>query len=553
VIVYGDPQYTFSRGEARERLKAYYDYAVTNGIDGARDLVIALGQIEQGIADAHPQAATLTAIMQATDRAAEYFVSQNLGKACAPELLDGSWHLAFCALDGTGDLQIKIPEGFAFYSLFPEQYLTSAEIYSANRGVAKTLVVGIRSIGTTLSAIVKAALAARGFEAERISVRPKGHPFARETEIDHAPKSDAVIIVDEGPGLSGSSIASVVAAFRDRGATDITIFPGHPNPPGHAASDETKRIWAETPIIVKPCLHDPQTSLILKLLRRESENLLGAPVRETKDLSAGAWAGNSAELIHIAPPFERTKFLMHCENGRSLLWKFAGLGPGRVFENIVSTAVAHQNKLAAEHWCSPALVSRYGFIATEWLDAPHPACPPDDATCAQLADYIITASKPPLTESQIQTSITRLREMMPYNFRQAGLQNIASASEKLEPNIETLSKLPSSGDGRMAPHEFLILSGKLLKTDIWGHDSDHTIVGPQPILWDIAGTIIEWNMNPHSKLPTHFNRHVQIIPADLLFYLCAYSAFRMGMSSLASDPEGVAYYTERAESLLQSV
>jgi hypothetical protein len=545
VIVYGDPHYTVSRATVRARLQTWFE-AARGGADSARDLVIALGQIEQGIADAESNTSALTAIMEATDRAAEFFVWQNLGKRCGLEVLVTCRHSALRALEGEGTLQIKIPEGFAFYSLFPEQYLTAAEIYSVNRRITKTLVVGIRSIGTSLSAIVKAALNARGFHAERITVRPKGHPFARETHLEDSPHCDAVIIVDEGPGLSGSSLASVAAAFRARGVKDITFLPGHANPPGDSASIETKRIWSETPTMVEPLLNDLNSSPVTNILRRETEKILGAPVCAVKDLSAGAWARLAKATASItAPQFERTKFLIECAKGRSLIWKFAGLGPGANFENLTSTALARQHSLSAQGWCYPALAGCYGFIATEWLELPHPSCPPDDSTCAQLAQYIIAASKPPLTELQTENAINRLREMMIYNFEESGLHNVAAAAKRLKPDIQALSKLASYGDGRMALYEFLTSSGKLLKTDIWGHDSDHTMIGQQPILWDIAGALIEWKLPPN--FTTHFEgSSVQIRAADLIFYLYAYTAFRIGMTSLAADSEGLARYRKQA-------
>ena len=539
MIVYGDPNYSISSAEARERLEDYFECA--ESIDGARDLVIALGQIEQAIADSD---ADTRSIMEATDRAAEFFIQRNLGKMGGVDILLASRESALRALDGPGELRIKIPEGFAFYSLFPEQYIAAAEIYSEKSSAGKILVVGIRSIGTTLSGIVKAALNARGFQAERITVRPRGHPFERETQLDAARQSGPVIIVDEGPGLSGSSMASVAAAFRAHGTTDVTFFPGHANPPGHAASAKTKRIWSETPTIVKP-------QNIQNLLHRETELLLG-PAKDLKDLSAGGWTRqiHRANIFHAVPQFERTKLLVQSSNGGRLLWKFAGLGPGRDFQNLAATAFTRQHSLAAQNWCSPALATSCGFIATEWLDLPHPQTA-DHSTATRLANYIIAASKHPLTESQTTAAIQRLREMMLHNFDEAGLNDLAAAAEKLESDPRTPPNLPSYGDGRMAPHEFLLSSGKLLKTDVWGHDSDHTIVGPQPLLWDIAGTIIEWNLPP--SFLTHFDRRdLQINSNDLLFYLYAYTAFRLGMTSLAGNTEALADYGTRAEVRLKS-
>jgi len=42
---------------------------------------------------------------------------------------------------------------------------------------------GIRSIGTTLSAMAAAAARARGISVERITVRPQGHPLQSQRRI----------------------------------------------------------------------------------------------------------------------------------------------------------------------------------------------------------------------------------------------------------------------------------------------------------------------------------------------------------------------------------
>jgi hypothetical protein len=48
----------------------------------------------------------------------------------------------------------------------------------------RAAVVGVRSIGTALSAIVAAVLNANGWQAHRFTLRPGGHPYTREVTID---------------------------------------------------------------------------------------------------------------------------------------------------------------------------------------------------------------------------------------------------------------------------------------------------------------------------------------------------------------------------------
>src|SRR5260370_23108721 len=79
-----------------------------------------------------------------------------------------------------GQIAISSPEGFAYYALHPLAFADVVEqLPLRSRSVG---VIGIRSIGTTLSAVATAAARARVLCAERITVRPHGHPYNRYTE-----------------------------------------------------------------------------------------------------------------------------------------------------------------------------------------------------------------------------------------------------------------------------------------------------------------------------------------------------------------------------------
>ncbi len=85
--------------------------------------------------------------------------------------------------DAPETVQLKTPEGFAFYAVYPEAYIEAARRLRLS---APPRVIGIRSIGTTLGSVVAAAL-----DAEPPgTVRPFGDPFARRVAVDAA-SSDA--------------------------------------------------------------------------------------------------------------------------------------------------------------------------------------------------------------------------------------------------------------------------------------------------------------------------------------------------------------------------
>ena len=87
------------------------------------------------------------------------------------------------------------------------------------------VVIGIRSIGASLSTVVAEAVHA----VWRFTVRPRGHPFERELRLGagleqrvRAHAGDWFLIVDEGPGLSGSSFISVATKLEELGVVPET-------------------------------------------------------------------------------------------------------------------------------------------------------------------------------------------------------------------------------------------------------------------------------------------------------------------------------------------
>ena len=545
MIVYGDPQFEIESSLAARRLRELIQLAESRSLDQVRDFLIGTGQLEQAIADTGAHNSVIT---RATDLAADHFVRTILdqGKSEKPDSapLQIAAECIDIALENFDRLRIKLPEGFAFYTLYPEQYCDAALAWSRSRHPVRVLVIGIRSIGTTLSAVVNATLNQRGWNAERITVRPTGHPFERTAQLPHDLPFESAIVVDEGPGLSGSSMVSVARALRERSVRDIVFFPGHSQPPGAAASEAVRKLWSEIPSIVFPAItSDFSRASVIQSLRQSTENLVRSPVSEILDLSAGKWRTfPGLEFVHATPALERAKYLFRCENGRALLWKFAGLGPGLSFEPLASAAFQRQSHLAAAGWCPPPLDSQSGFIAAEWING-RPLAPVDlsGSIIEHLARYIAFSAREPLSTSEQQQSLARLAEMTHRNFQKAGL-NITAPS--VPGSVPTL---PACGDGRLAPHEWIRTKEKILKTDSWGHDFDHSAIGAQTILWDIAGAVVEWRMTPAQI--THLLQTLGGTGApphhasNLRFHIAAYCAFRIGTASLAADCPALKHYT----------
>jgi len=98
---------------------------------------------------------------------------------------------------------------------------------------------------------------------------------------------------------------------------------------------------------------------------------------------------------------------------------------------------------------------------------------------------------------------------------------------------------PVIADGRMLPHKWLRSEkGRLLKVDNASHGDDHFFPGPTDIAWDLAGAIVEWNMNDAvlEEFLNCYRRESGDDPGNrLAAYLLAYSVFRMGYFKMATE------------------
>jgi len=200
-------------------------------------------------------------------------------------------------------IECRRAEGYAFYALYPEAYLAAAQAAPA----APRHVIGIRSIGVGLAAIVAVATGA----ALPATVRPRGDPFRRRVEVDPALLAEwlsdgaaRLAIVDEGPGLSGSSFGAALDVLECAGvARDrIECFPGHAGELGPAASAPHRERWRQLSRHVVDV-----DALLLRdgTLARWIGDLVGTVLGPLEDLSAGAWRGRRFPSRSDWPPAVR--------------------------------------------------------------------------------------------------------------------------------------------------------------------------------------------------------------------------------------------------------
>ncbi|MGN6370860.1 MAG: hypothetical protein ACTHN5_21610 [Phycisphaerae bacterium] len=542
MILYGDPSETTTVGDLLVRIRTHLARPLT--ADTARSILILAGQLEQTSAD--DQHADITPTL--TDAAADLFfhiVRPPPPSAKAPaesarvlEIL-----LPFLQPFATRTIHPKTPEGLAFYTLYPEQYLLAADEWAMQHPAAsRTLVLGIRSIGTSLSAVVLSTLRARGLQAIRITARPAGHPYDRQLSLrdELAGAFTHALIVDEGPSRSGSSFYAASRALSRIGIPleNQTILPGHNSPPGDAASPALQKWYAAANRIVSSC-----ERVLLHQLKQKTAKLLKADTNALThdDLSAGKWRQMLRTSAPAWPPFERTKWKLTAPDGRAILWKFAGLT--HIPESVTPAP-----------FTLPTLSCHAGFRATEWIDATplsaHDSTPEVLTHLAASLNHTPAASFP---EEQARTHLFRLAEMLLQNTEESlgpdARHSMHAVTEKLTPRL--LVERRPSHDGRLSPWEWLRNStGRIIKTDDRSHANDHTIIGPQSRCWDLASAIIDWNL-PSTAIARLEERAHFPDPQVTRWYAAAYAAFRLAMSAMSNvDP---APYAQQLKSFLHAL
>jgi hypothetical protein len=431
----------------------------------------------------------------------------------------------------------RIPEGFLHYALYVEGYVQAARTLPS--GIWQ--VVGVRSVGTTLAAIVAAVLGS----PVPITVRPLGHPFRRvlsKEDVDRLPSDSRVVVVDEGPGLSGSSLIAVADALETRGCT-VHLIPGHPGGPGWAAGEGARARWEalrRTPVETEAVLAGagkPDRSL-----RAWLEECL-PPVEALEDVSAGRWQARLAAPVdapRLSARGEQLKLLATAGEARWLL-KFTGLGRWGTHRFELGRVLAQGG------WTPPPLAQVHGFTVTPWLSEARPYSLRDEGisrprAIGRAAEYLaFRAVHCPAPADIVRTGLLELWRMAVENSREA----LGSLADGLEIDSEVVRGLVEevravAQDGRLQTHEWILTpGGTLLKTDATEHHLGHDVVGPQDIAWDVAGLEAEWELDAgevqfvERVLERRTGRR---IPSELLdVYRIAYRAFRLGQLSL-DDP-----------------
>jgi len=467
------------------------------------DALIEAGELEAALADAGCPDTAIAA--QVTDILATEMYSGEESRSTALQLT--------LRIHSPELIAFSPPEGFSYYALHPLDFAQIISRISAEPPLCA--LIGIRSIGTTLSAVSAAALKSAGRPVSRITVRPTGHPYSRRTDftvqqlqwiheclLAHA----QFLIVDEGPGRSGSTFLSVAEALRAAGVPNdrITILGSRQPDPAALCAENAVARWNAFRFISTPSVNQ----------RFEGCAYIGG----------GSWRNFVFPSVQDWPEswteMERLKFL---SPDRKRLFKFEGMGP-------VRADVRQRAFVLADAGFSPrAYDAGDGFLEYEKLNGR--VMHIDDLSSSvldRMARYC--AFRVSHFPAQ-QNSPGDFRHMLEFNVRQEFGVDLTL------PETSLASEHPVLVDGRMQPYEWIATGpATFVKTDGISHGDDHFFPGPCDIAWDLAGIAVEWHLNAdarHYLLNGFLKLTGRDVSGEMLLHMLGYSVFRLGFCKMA--------------------
>lgn len=432
------------------------------------------------------------------------------------------------------EVELRVPEGFAFYAAYPEAFAEAARRLEL---AAPARVIGIRSIGTSLGAVVAAALGAPA----AVTVRPFGDPSDRkialhpELERELLDGDHHYVIVDEGPGQSGSSFAAIGDWLQSRGVPieRIALVTSHSGTPGSAATEARLQWWRR--VQRQAADFGERWPELIRLWSGDLLRPLEAPPR---DLSGGRWRplrySREADWPATVRTWERRKYLVRAR-GEPFLVKFAGLG--RAAEEKLAIA----RGLHSEGFTPEPIGLVHGFLVERWCENAAPL-EDHDKPVREIARYIGTRARLLPAGSDSGASVDELVQMIRRNISLAFGQ---AAARMLEPMLNRAGELEGRilrvrTDNKLDRHEWLRTeSGSLLKVDALDHHRAHDLVGCQDLAWDVAGAMVEFDLHQGERdafVDAVENWSGKTIDPELLeFCRLAYLAFRLGQARLGAS------------------
>jgi hypothetical protein len=572
MIIYRVPEQTASCPRLLLRLGAdlhRLERSCSANHEQVQELLIEFGELEAAIADAlFPEVDSINHIAQEFRQAAlllghVFYRSWKQGAAQIKPWLErlrlAIDRLALLHLPKT--VQMTVCEGYAHYGLYPETYVESTIRFFRDARPPRAVCIGLRSIGTSLSAVVGATLQELGCEVRAYTVRPRGHPFDRrlllspplEAELRSLPGAH-FLIIDEGPGLSGSSLACVAQRLSELGVPDhrITIFPSW-EPDGESFLSETAQArWRR---------HKKYTTNFQQVWLESGRLISPWPNGRFLDLSAGNWRAlfyrHERDYPAVQPQHERRKYLWSgpspppgrrtptaafheaadVDHAAPVLFKFAGLGRyGR-------SKLARAQQLADARFAPPALGLANGIMRMRFIPGrPLSVSDVNQELLDRIAHYLahLRETFPAARAVPYEELVQMIRINAAEAFGDRWADTISRLSQRQAAAVCDSSTVAI--DGRMLPHEWISTTGGYFKVDGTDHHNDHFFPSCQDIAWDVAGTLVEFALTPEAQ--DYFLGKYQSLAQDrtlmerLPFYRLAYISYRLGYATHAGGALG---------------
>lgn len=533
MIVYREQRVTVEPGTVlRELVRRAERLPPAPDHDTVVALLVDVGAFEAGVADAIAPERDEDGILAGELRAASLAAGHALVASWRARPVPlARWcgelrrRLGSCAtLPLPATVESQIPEGFAQYGLYPECHLDAAERVVRELRPATAVCIGMRSIGTALSAVVAACLEEAGCGVTSYTVRPRGHPFDRRLVLGDSLRARLAkaagalfLLVDEGPGISGSSLGGAAEALSALGIPDerIVFLPSWDPEPQRLRSEGARRRWSRHRRYVS------EFEQVWVESGRLDELTDGAAAR---DASAGRWRDQL-----IADPSRRPTIHPHHERRKLLtptrMLRFAGLG------SAGQARLARARVLADAGFSPHPSRLAHGFLALELVPATPLAPGEADAELLdRMARYLACVRQ---RFALPEGARTDLGGMIEVNLAEAGLDGWARHLR------DPADGPPVAVDGRMLPHEWLRTARGYLKVDALDHHDDHFFPGPVDIAWDLAAASIELRLTPEARqtLLEGYRRLTgdRTIAGRLPYYTVAYLAHRIGYAALAAE------------------
>lgn len=512
LIVYRDGRTGVSaRALVRQLASALADLGSQSRFEAMIGALLRAGELECALSDADSHDAALAAAV--SDELAAIVNRADRASASDFSCLRKAQQL-LAAIRCDGELTVSRPEGFAYYALHPLDFADLVSI--AGLHALWVHVIGIRSIGATLSAIVAAQLNAAGISATRTTVRPEGHPYDRRTAFTEAQRNPITLalsqgalflVCDEGPGRSGSSLLSVAEALEREGVS----------------RDRVVLLCSHQPDVDALCApHGPErwrryrshaAGLTKRLPQAAGQYIGGGEWRKLFIADSDAWPATW-------PSVERLKFLFR---DRQKLLKFQGHG------HYGEQVRQREQLLAVSGFGAAYLGNESGFAIHELVAGRQPGIADlSPALLRHLASYCAWRADA-LPVSISEDSICQLESMAAANVE---------GEFGFAPELRLEVERPAICDSRMQPHEWREVGNEQwVKLDASTHGDDHFFPGPSDIAWDLAGICVEWQLSGAHRefFLAEYGRLSGDEPARRLpQYEIAYAAFRLAWSRMAA-------------------